>query len=130
MHMGNALFIFDYLVWHYSRAFRDIGALWYNLVWFVTHFFSLPLLVRTLISPWKRLSDGYRREGVEKLMETFVFNLMSRVVGFVIRMALILAGLTVLTVLSLSLVVFLMVWLFLPFLAVLSFALGTILFLV
>jgi hypothetical protein len=128
--MRGSLFFFDYLVWHYSRAFRDIGALWFNFAWFITHFFSIPLLFRTLFSPWKRLSDGYTRDGIEKLAETFVFNLMSRVLGFIVRGIFLVIGLTFLVLLTVLLVAFYFVWLFLPMIALFSFVWGLSLFFV
>ncbi len=112
--MRGSLFLFDYLVWHYSRAFRDIGALWFNFAWFVTHFFSIPLLLRTLFSPWKRLSDEYERAGVEKIAETFVFNLMSRVLGFIVRVIFLCIGLSILLALLIGFILFIGLWLFLP----------------
>lgn len=122
--MRGSLFLFDYLVWHYSRAFRDIGALWFNFAWFITHFFSIPLLFRTLFSPWKRLSDGYTREGFEKMAETFVFNLMSRVLGFLVRAVILAIGLSLLLLALVVFIAFLFVWLFLPFIALFSMVWG------
>ena len=46
--MTSPLFILDYLSWHYTRAFRDIGSVWLNFMWFILHFFSMPLFLRTL----------------------------------------------------------------------------------
>ncbi len=126
--MRGSLFIFDYLVWHYSHAFRDMGVLWFNFMWFTVHFFSMPLLLRTLFSPWKRLSDTYRRDGVEKMAETFVFNLMSRMLGFLVRGVVLGLGLGVLLVLLVSFMLLLSVWLFLPMLALFSSVWGLSLF--
>jgi len=128
--MRGSLFIFDYLVWHYSRAFRDIFSLWFNFMWFVTHFFSIPLLFRTLFSPWKRLSDEYERAGIEKMAETFVFNLMSRVLGGVVRSIFLGIGLSMLLLTTAVLVILCVVWLFLPALALLSTVWGLSLFFV
>ena len=128
--MRGSLFIFDYLVWHYSRAFRDIFSLWFNFMWFVTHFFSIPLLFRTLFSPWKRLSDEYERAGIEKMAETFVFNLMSRVLGGVVRSIFLGIGLSMLLLITAVLVILCVVWLFLPALALLSTVWGLSLFFV
>ena len=127
--MSSSFFILDYLIWHYSRAFRDIVSLWYNVVWFITHFFSIPLLLRTLFSPWKRMTTTREQFGIEDMAQTFVFNLMSRVVGFFVRGVLLLMGFAALLTLILGLVVFLIVWLLLPFIGVLSLLWGTVLIL-
>ena len=100
--MSSSFFILDYLIWHYSRAFRDIVSLWYNVVWFITHFFSIPLLLRTLLSPWKRMTTTREQFGIEDMAQTFVFNLMSRVVGFFVRGVLLLMGFAALLTLILE----------------------------
>ncbi len=118
--MGIPFFIFDYFIWHYTKAFKDIGVLWLNFMWFVLHFFSIPLLLRTLLSPWRRISAGHKKGDLEDWAQAIAFNLMSRVVGFLIRIVLIIVGLTVLTILFFSIVVFLIFWVSLPFMSVFS----------
>ncbi len=122
--MAGAFFIFDYFVWHYSRAFRDVSSFWMNMAWFVMHFFSMPLLLRTLFSPWKRVTTEHSKEGFEDLAETVIFNIMSRVVGSLIRSVLFIMGLITLLLLFLGYVSFLILWMFLPVVALMSFVGG------
>ncbi len=122
--MASPLFIFDYLSWHYTRAFRDIGSVWLNFMWFILHFFSIPLLLRTLFSPWRRVSAGHKKGDLEDYAQAIAFNLMSRLVGFLVRIVLVVVGLIALTLLILGFVVFLIAWSFLPFAAVFSMMWG------
>jgi hypothetical protein len=122
--MAGAFFIFDYLVWHYTRAFRDVSSFWMNIAWFVIHFFSIPLLLRTLFSPWKRVTTEHTKYGLEDLAETILFNIMSRVVGALIRSVLLIMGIVSLVVVLVAYVAFLTLWAVLPAVALFSLMSG------
>ena len=112
------------MAWYYTRAFRDMLNVWGNLMWFAIHFFSIPLLMRTLFAPWKRMTDEYHRTGFEDILETFLMNMLSRVFGALVRIFFISAGLVFLVVGCLSLLVFLVVWVCMPVLALVSVVYG------
>jgi hypothetical protein len=128
--MDRALFLFRYIWWHYTSAFKEILALWLNFAWFVTHFFSMPTLLRTLFSPWKRMSDTYQRRGLTYLAETFVFNTFSRVFGACIRTVLLFLGVLALCILVLALIPSLIIWIVLPFISLLFITFGASLLIV
>ena len=94
--MSSVAFVVDFSLWYYSRAFYGIVSVWMNLMWFVTHFFSIPLLLKTLFAPWKRMTDSSHHAGLEDLLATIVMNIMTRIFGAIIRMCIILNGLFVL----------------------------------
>ena len=75
-----------YLAWHYTTGLLDCLQLLGNFLWFVYHFFSVPVIVRTLLTPWRRLGEPYRGGfNPERLLETFIVNLLMRLFGFVVR---------------------------------------------
>lgn len=125
--MDIPLFTVSYLSWHYTRAFRDILSVWFTGMWFVVHFFSMRLLVRTLFAPWRRMADSYERKTVESLLESFVFNTLSRVLGALVRLTLCALGILFLAVLTVLLFVFLVLWIGAPFIAVSSMVYGILL---
>lgn len=47
----------NYLVWHYSAALSDMFYIWWNYIWFVNHLFSVPDVIGSLFSPFKRLQE-------------------------------------------------------------------------
>lgn len=114
---GSSLFL-SYFVWHYSGAFRDMVSVWLNLMWFILHFFSIPLLFRTLFSPFKRVHEEYQRTGIEDLMATFVVNIMTRIIGAIVRLCIIALGLIVLLAMTMGFILSAVLWVLLPFVTV------------
>lgn len=64
-----------------------------NLLWFINRVFSIPHLLRTLFSPWHRMVEEDKTGfDLEKFAEKVVVNLMSRLVGAVVRIPIIILG--------------------------------------
>jgi len=116
--------IVDFGLWYYTRGFLDVLAVWFNFMWFITHFFSIPLLLRTLFSPWKRMTDDEKPHSIEAYMEAFVMNVMSRIFGAIIRTTIIFVGMLALCLGVVALGAGLVFWLFAPFILVYSFFYG------
>jgi hypothetical protein len=86
-------FIISYLAWHYSLGLLDLMSLWRNFLWLSGHIFSIPLLLRTLFSPWKRMSEDYPKGlNLSNLGEALLVNTLMRLVGAVVRLFAVLAG--------------------------------------
>ena len=107
--MDFARFVISYFKWHYFEAFFDMYRVLTNYLWFVYNFFSIPDLLHTLFSPWKRMSD---HSG--KFIENLIVNLMMRFVGFFLRILTILIGLLSLIFVLFSGVAVFLVWVFIP----------------
>lgn len=122
--MNLALFFSDYFIWHYTRAFRDILYVWSNFFWFLTHFFSIPLLFRTLFSPFKRVTEEHDKPGLEDYFATIVVNVVTRVVGFFARFFIILFGLLALLVWCAVLVCLMVFWVLAPLVIAYAFLYG------
>lgn len=108
-------FIHQYLLWHYSTALGEIWHIYKNFIWFITHLFSLPQLSRSLFSPWKRMVEekggGFNLEAIAGYI---IINLLSRIIGALIRLTIIMAGLTALALTTFGLIVFCILWLSAP----------------
>ena len=109
--------MFELLRWWYGPgwllAFRRIGERTHN----VSHAFSVPILLKTLFSPWKRIMTTGAK-GIDAKMQAVVDNLVSRMVGFVTRLMVLTAALVMTTgtfIMSASIV---LAWPFIPLLAV------------
>jgi hypothetical protein len=79
--------LFYYLKWHYGRAPNDLFGIWKNVMWFVWHFFSVPILLRTFFSRWRRLGERYPQgPDVVGFASTFIVNVIMRGVGALVRL--------------------------------------------
>ncbi len=120
-----------YLVWHYTRALADIFRLGRDFLWFFYHFFSIPIIARTLFAPWRRLGESYGHKlDPGAFLGTFIVNTLMRLVGFVIRIVFLVFGFGVLVLIFGLWILSLILWLVLPFaiLALLWFSLFLIFF--
>ncbi len=106
-----------YFIWHYSRAFSEIFHVWLNLLWFVIHLFSIPQLIRSWISPWKRITEERRRRwSFEDLAGVLIIGLLSRIIGFIIRSVIICVGLVFLLLEVILGLAFYIAWIVMPIL--------------
>ena len=84
-----------YLLWHYTRGFAELFHVWMNFLWFIVNFFSIPQLLRSWISPWKRMvEDRGNTWNIEDLASFVIIGIISRIVGFIMRTVVILLGFT------------------------------------
>jgi len=84
----------SFIKWHYSEGVEYYWQAYKFSVNSVVHYFSLPLLLKTLFSPWKRLSVKDNKPGfnLDRYFDVISFNLVSRMVGAMVRIVLFLAG--------------------------------------
>ena len=104
-----------YFLWHYTLAFRDMWHLRMNAFWAINRIFSIPLLLRTLFSPWKRILETEGKKfDLEDWAERKVVNLMSRFVGAMMRIPVIAMGLVSFVATFLLGVCFYVFWVMVP----------------
>lgn len=116
--MGTRIPIASYLSWHYGAAYRDMSIVGKDFVWFLYHFFSLPLLFKTFFSPLFRLNERVASFDMEGILETIVVNTVMRFTGMIVRAFLGVVGALALALLCAAGILFFIVWTLLPILAV------------
>lgn len=121
----QSILLLRYVKWHYLDAPRDILRGWGNILWFNFNYFSVPLLLQTFFSPWRRIAWDYGRGfDIGVYLFTFSSNLISRILGAIVRSFLIVAGLVVqLALLFLGSLLFLF-WFVLPAIIAAAFIYG------
>ncbi|MFT7644571.1 MAG: hypothetical protein ACI9BF_000220 [Candidatus Paceibacteria bacterium] len=86
--------VHHYLIWHYSRGLLEIFHVWLNLLWFVVYFFSLPQLMNSWFSPWKRIVEKRKMNwNLEDIAGVIIVGIISRIIGFTLRTVIIFIGL-------------------------------------
>ncbi len=102
-----------YAQWHYTDALLLYIRILKNFWWFVVAYFSMPLLFKTLFVPYKRMIE--ERDGtMSSWLEASVINTLSRLVGFLIRLSLLIIGFLTLVFLTIGGITGYAVWLILP----------------
>lgn len=116
-----------YLLWHYSEAYKQLFGVWRNIIWFVIHFFSIPQLLMTLFSPWKRMVEERKKSwDIEDFASRIIINIISRIIGAIMRMGVIAVGLVSLSVTLFAAITTYTLWLIAPLIIVASFILGIV----
>ena len=94
----------------YARAFEEI--------------FSFVFLIRTLLKPWKNITDAYPQKGfnIGAIAQAFTLNMTARMIGFLFRFVTLLFGIAIQVTLLAGFLAYLLLWLFFP--AIFLYGLG------
>ncbi|MBU3934535.1 hypothetical protein KKC00_01010 [Patescibacteria group bacterium] len=79
--------------WHFYEVPMFLLRAWKNFILFSVNFFSTPLLLKTLLAPWRRYNWSYPRGfDVMGYLETLISNFFSRFLGMICRIVLMIIG--------------------------------------
>ena len=111
--------------WYVFEVPLNILIGWKNFLIFGLNYFSTPLLIKTFFSYWHRYRWSYGRGfDLQRYFEAFTFNLISRLLGAIIRTFFIMIGFVFeILIFVVGLVIFLG-WLFLPLLLLAGLSVG------
>lgn len=108
-------FISLWIQWHFFEVVNNILDLWRNYLKFNLEYFSIPVLIKTFFYPWHRYRMFYsKRFEPWQYFEAFTFNLMSRIIGVVLRLFFIFLGIFVEVLILFLVPAVFIVWIFLP----------------
>ena len=83
-----------WLFWHFIEAPKNIILGWKNFLKFNFYYFSIKDLLKSLLSPWRAdVGDYGRGFDAKRYFETFLGNMISRVLGAIVRIVIIAIGL-------------------------------------
>ena len=118
----------EYLIWHFGVMPRAIATAWKDILIFGLEYFSLPVLAKTLFSPWRRYLWSYPVGfQLAALLEALVSNFISRILGAIMRLGLIAIGVCGELLIGVAGAAVFLLWLALLPLIILSFFYGVIL---
>ena len=107
--------IIQYLVWRFFDVPRNIIQGWKNYLAFNLKYFSIPLLFKTMFAYWHKYSMSYGKGfDFQRIFEAITLNIMSRILGAIVRLFLIAIGLVFELLIFLVGLAVLLLWLFLP----------------
>ncbi len=94
MQRENQSLVLHIFSWYFLEMPAFIARVWRNFLRFVFDYFSIRVLFRTFFSHWRRTSQFYGK-GLDfrRIFDTLTLNVISRVLGAVIRSFFIVTGL-------------------------------------
>lgn len=110
------ILFFKYFYWQFVRMPKKIIHIFGNFFWFGYNYFSINYCLKTLFSPWRKISWSYSKGfDLGNRLETFFSNNFSRLIGFMMRCFIILFFIFYEIIILLLLLLSLLFWLLLPF---------------
>lgn len=101
--------------WHYLISLSGIYSTWRNILRFNLDYFSIPFLLETLLSPWRKYKISYGKGfDIGRFFETIAFNVFSRIMGFLVRVIVIFTGVITEVLLLVFGIFVLLFWITLP----------------
>lgn len=124
----DKIILFNYLKWQFWEAPKNIVLAWRNCLWFGMNYFSISFLFKTLFSHWHKYYNPYQNKwDIKAWFESFSLNILSRIIGVILRTFLIICGLVFEMAIFLAGLIVLSLWLLLPLIIILIFAYSLIL---
>lgn len=106
---------FKWLSWHFFEVPGQILTNLSNFLRFNINYFSIPLLLKTFFSHWRRYEESYGRGfDPKRYVQVFAGNMISRILGAIIRTATILIGLIFEIFIFFAGILIFVIWLILP----------------
>jgi hypothetical protein len=117
--------LFAWISWHFYDVPKFILKTWRTYLIFNLNYFSTIILLRTLFSPWRQYKwSAGRGFDIPKFFEALFSNLISRILGAMVRSILIVIGLSIeILIIFVGLILFLG-WFILPILLILGIYYG------
>lgn len=103
----------EFFSWWYGQGWRLQAHNMERRLTRTSHLFSAPSLIRTLFAPWRRIIT-YPGAGIEAHFRAATDNLVSRMVGFVVRIMVLFSAGVILTIVLTASTLELIIWPLLP----------------
>jgi hypothetical protein len=110
--------LFGFFIWWFDYAPSLIVYVGEKSVAKIFSFFSIDLLAKTLFLPWKRDEIDTSNMALDDKLRVMVMNLISRLVGAIIRFVTIIFGLGAITGVILAATIFLLIFILSPVVAI------------
>jgi len=119
----------NFLTWTYIVFPRQMLMVWRAVLFRVSDFFSLAILLRTLFYPWKAIWTSPKGLPLNEKIQAWAGNAIGRIIGFIARLFLVLLFIPVILISLLGGLVVLFFWYLSPILSLGAIFYGINLFL-
>jgi hypothetical protein len=106
----------SFFSWWYGRGWRQVAASFSTRLQGLATTFSVSQLLKTLFAPWRRIIS-YPGAGLSAKFRAWGDNLVSRVIGFMVRLVVLFTALLLAIFVTVLTLVEVVLWPFLPFAA-------------
>ena len=114
--------VFKWFFWRFIEVPKAIVLGWGNFLKFNLVYFSIGALITSLFSPWRADKGDYGRGfDAKRYFETFLGNMISRVLGAIMRLVIIVVGIVMQVCIFFAGFFVLIIWVFLPAIVVAGF---------
>lgn len=120
-------FLGDIFGWWYSRGLKDFFIYLKAFLIKITDVFSVKILLRTFLAPWKRDITPLEGLPLNEMLKAIVFNLISRLIGAVIKTFVLFLYILAATFYCFVALFLFFIWIFLPIIVIGGVLLGVIL---
>jgi hypothetical protein len=112
----------QWLLWQFLEMPKFLLQIWNNYFIFARNLFSFTLLLKTFFSPWRRYRWRYPRGfDLGEVLSTFISNVFSRIIGAMMRVVLIFAGILFQIFVAFAGALAIAAWLLVPFIVFAGF---------
>jgi hypothetical protein len=118
------LFLGSFLPWYFYEEPKHIIKTYIAYAAAFLEIISIPFLLRTLLSPWKSITDEYEMKGFNfsELAQSLTLNVTSRVIGLLFRSITLIIGTAAQLVLFVFFLAYFVLWILYPGLLVAGIA--------
>jgi hypothetical protein len=107
------MLVFSLFAWWYGPGWKNVVSSFSKRLSGVAEIFSANQLLKTIFAPWRRIIT-YPGASLAERWRAWIDNLFSRLVGFGVRIFVLLAALVVLIITSVVTMIEILVWPLLP----------------
>jgi hypothetical protein len=120
---NSSMLAMELIGWWYGQGWLGAAKRLHRRLVRVSQMFSVSILLRTLFAPWRRIVTQ-PGPGIDAQIRAFGDNLISRAVGFVVRVFVLIGAVVLLAITSVLGAIELVVWLLVPPMIVIAVAMG------
>ena len=113
----------EFFTWWYGRGWHQLARNMQRRISKTSGMFSVPILLRTLFAPWKRIIT-YPGSSLDAKIRAFGDNMVSRAVGFSVRLLVLFTAAIMLVLVSIVALIELIAWPILPILVIVTLVKG------